>query len=408
MAPPTQLMDRIRRTLVALAGALALLGAAGLPARSEPDRSRLEEIQHELETKEERLEAAREESRDVRDELASAQARRQALTGEVRALQDQLAEARANLAAIEAELEVAKAELRRWTEELRDARRDLSRQRSSLEDQAATAYKLGPGVYLNVLLGSSDLGSLAERTAYVERVLTVSSYALEGIRVARGLVADRQEQVEAYEARVTDRVEQVRQRTEEIAALQAEQQSLLAQVDLEAEAHADTLDTLAEARERYEEAVAALEAESARLEGVIQGAGSSGSGQYGGELFWPTSGSIVSGFGYRTHPVYGTARFHAGVDIDGACGQPIWAAEDGTVISAGYNGGYGYATIIDHGDGLSTLYGHQSSLGVSSGQSVKRGQHIGAVGTTGLSTGCHLHFEVRVNGEPVDPVPYLT
>jgi murein DD-endopeptidase MepM/ murein hydrolase activator NlpD len=401
-------MDRIRRTLVALAGALALLGAAGLPARSEPDRDRLEEIQHELEVKEERLEAAREESRDVRDDLASAQAQRQALTGEVRALQDQLAQARANLAAIEAELEVAKAELRRWTEDLRGARKDLSRQRSSLEDQAATAYKLGPGVYLNVLLGSSDLGSLAERTAYVERVLTVSSFALEGIRVARGLVADRQEQVEAYEARVTERVEQIRKRTEEIAALQAQQQSLLAQVDLEAEAHAGTLDTLAEARERYEEAVAALEAESARLEGVIQGSGSSGSGQYGGEFAWPTSGSIVSGFGYRTHPVYGTTRFHAGVDIDGACGQPIWAAEDGTVLSAGYNGGYGYATIIDHGNGLSTLYGHQSSLGVSSGQSVERGGQIGAVGTTGLSTGCHLHFEVRVNGEPVDPVPYLT
>jgi murein DD-endopeptidase MepM/ murein hydrolase activator NlpD len=401
-------MDRIRRTLVALAGALALLGAAGLPAHSEPDHRRLEEIRHELKTKEERLEAAEEESRDVRDDLAAAQSHRQALAGEVRALQDNLAQARADLAAIEAELEVAKEELRRWTEELRDARKDLSRQRSSLEDQAATAYKLGPGAYLNVLLGSSDLGSLAERTAYVERVLTVSSYALEGIRVARGLVADRQEVVEDYEARVTDRVEQVRNRTEEIAALQAQQQSLLAQVDLEAEAHAATLDTLAEARERYEEAVAALEAESARLEGVIQGSGSSGSGQYGGELFWPTSGSIVSGFGYRTHPVYGTARFHAGVDIDGACGQPIWAAEDGTVISAGYNGGYGYATIIDHGDGLSTLYGHQSSLGVSSGQSVGRGQHIGAVGTTGLSTGCHLHFEVRVNGEPVDPVPYLT
>ena len=116
----------------------------------------------------------------------------------------------------------------------------------------------------------------------------------------------------------------------------------------------------------------------------------------------------MSGFGYRVHPVYGTTRFHSGVDIDGACGQPIFAGEDGTVLSAGSNGGYGYATVIDHGDGLSTLYAHQSSLGVSSGSSVSRGSQIGAVGTTGLSTGCHLHFEVRVNGEPVDPVPYLT
>ena len=407
-SPQSVAMQRIRRTLVALTGVLALLGSAGPPVLAEPPQERLEDIRRALEAKEERLEAAQEESRGVRTQLAEAQANRRALTAEVRSLQDRLSGAQADLAAVEAELEVARRELRRWTAHLGRARRQLVDQRSSLEAQAAAAYKLGPGVYLEALLGSSDLTSLAERGAYVERVLSVSSYELEGIRVARTLVADRRDRVEVYETRVAERAEQVRERAAEIASLKAEQESLLAQVDLEAEAHVEALDTLSEAREQYEEAVAALEAESARIQGVIQGTGSSGSGQYGGELFWPTDGPIVSGFGYRTHPVYGTTRFHAGVDIDGACGQPIWAAEDGAVISAGYNGGYGNATVIDHGDGLSTLYGHQSSLGLSSGQSVGRGQQIGLVGTTGLSTGCHLHFEVRVNGEPVDPVPYLT
>jgi murein DD-endopeptidase MepM/ murein hydrolase activator NlpD len=207
---------------------------------------------------------------------------------------------------------------------------------------------------------------------------------------------------------VAERFRAVRRHTERIAAMKARQEALLEQIDLEIEYTAEVLDDRNAAREQYEDAVAQLEAESARLQGLIQGSGSTGSGQYGGELFWPTNGPIVSGFGYRTHPVYGTTRFHAGVDIDGACGQPIFAAEDGTVLSAGYNGGYGNATVIDHGGGLSTLYAHQSSIGVSSGQKVGRGQQIGLVGTTGLSTGCHLHFEVRVNGEPVDPVPYLT
>jgi murein DD-endopeptidase MepM/ murein hydrolase activator NlpD len=236
----------------------------------------------------------------------------------------------------------------------------------------------------------------------------VESNLLEGVRVARTLVSDHRHHVARYEDVVTDHFVDVRERTEEIAALKAQQESALDAVDLEAEAFVGTLDQLADARERYEEAVAALEAESARISGVIQSGGSSGSGQLGGELFWPTDGPIVSGFGYRTHPVYGTTRFHSGVDIDGACGQPIYAGEDGQVLSAGYNGGYGNATIVDHGNGLSTLYGHQSSLGVSSGQGVGRGKQIGLVGTTGLSTGCHLHFEVRINGEPVDPVPYLT
>jgi murein DD-endopeptidase MepM/ murein hydrolase activator NlpD len=398
----------IRRTLVALIGVLALLGGAGQPAVAEPDEDRLEEIQRELEAKEDRLEAAQEESRDVRDELAAAQQQRRALSAEVRTLQQRLVDAQADLAKVQEELEYARGELGRWRGKLHRAREDLAVQQADLNARAATAYKLGPGAYLEVVLGSTDLRALAQRTAYLERVLTLASADLEGVWMARSLVSDHRDRIEAYEGAVTKHFREVRDRAEQIAALRAEQASLLQQVDLEAEAHASTLDSLADARERYEEAVAALEAESARITGVIQGVGSSGSGQYGGELFWPTSGPIVSGFGYRTHPVYGTARFHSGVDIDGACGQLIFSAEDGEVISAAYNDGYGNATVIDHGDGLSTLYGHQSSLGVSSGQSVGRGQQIGLVGTTGLSTGCHLHFEVRINGEPVDPVPYLT
>jgi murein DD-endopeptidase MepM/ murein hydrolase activator NlpD len=399
---------RIHRTLVTLAGVLALLGGAGSSAVAEPDESRLEQIQHELDSQEKKLEAAQEESRDVRGDLASAQQRRQALATEVRTLQDRLLDAQSNLAEVRTELAYARGELERWTGKLRRARGELADQQEILNERAATAYKLGPGAYLDVVLGSDDLGSLARRTGFLEQVLTVASDDLVGIRVARSLVSNHQDRVETYEGAVTDRFEEVQERTQQITAMRAEQASLLQEVDLEAEAYASSLDTLEESREKYEEAVAALEAESAQITGVIQGTGSSGTGQYGGELYWPTSGAIVSGFGYRTHPVYGTTRFHSGVDIDGACGQPIFAAEDGTVISAGYNGGYGNATVIDHGDGLSTLYGHQSSLGVSSGQSASRGQQIGLVGTTGLSTGCHLHFEVRVNGQPVDPVPYLT
>jgi murein DD-endopeptidase MepM/ murein hydrolase activator NlpD len=398
----------VKRTLLALTAVLALLGSAGVPAAAEPAQERLEEIQHRLDAQEDRLHAAQEESRDVRGELALAQQRRRALTAEVRTLHDRLVDARTRLAEIHDELQFAQDELDRWTGKLRRAREHLAAQQSTLDQRAATAYILGPGAYLEVVLGSTDLVSLSERTAYMQRVLTIASDDLAGIRVARTLVADRQGRVETYEGVVTENFQEVQERVEEIAALRAEQTALLAQVDLEAEAFADSLDSLAEAREQYEEAVAALAAESARIQGVIQGTGSSGTGQYGGELYWPTSGAIVSGFGYRTHPVYGTTRFHAGVDIGGACGQPIFAAEDGTVISAGVNGGYGNATVIDHGNGLSTLYGHQSSLGVSSGQSVSRAQQIGLVGTTGLSTGCHLHFEVRVNGAPVDPVPYLT
>lgn len=126
-----------------------------------------------------------------------------------------------------------------------------------------------------------------------------------------------------------------------------------------------------------------------------------------GRMQLPCVGEITSGFGWRTHPILGYQRFHSGIDIGADYGSVIYAADRGTVIFAGWYGGYGNAVIIDHGGGVTSLYGHTSELYVSEGQAVQRGQAIAAVGSSGLSTGPHLHFEVRENGEPVDPTAYL-
>ena len=158
---------------------------------------------------------------------------------------------------------------------------------------------------------------------------------------------------------------------------------------------------------RYQEADAELQAESARIAAQLQSVGN-GPSLGDGTFIWPVQGQITSPFGYRTDPVTGGSAFHAGIDIGASCGTPIKAAGTGNVISAGFNtGGYGNMTLINHGGGKSTLYGHQSAIAVSAGQSVTQGQVIGYVGSTGKSTGCHLHFEVRVNGNPVDPRGYL-
>jgi murein DD-endopeptidase MepM/ murein hydrolase activator NlpD len=119
------------------------------------------------------------------------------------------------------------------------------------------------------------------------------------------------------------------------------------------------------------------------------------------------SGGYSSGFGNRVHPVYGTVRFHSGLDLNGSQGAPIGAAGAGTVIFAGWYDGYGNTILIDHGGGISTLYGHMSGFAVSTGQAVTAGATIGYVGSTGVSTGPHCHFEVRVNGSVVDPLGYL-
>jgi murein DD-endopeptidase MepM/ murein hydrolase activator NlpD len=130
-------------------------------------------------------------------------------------------------------------------------------------------------------------------------------------------------------------------------------------------------------------------------------------GEAPGFLLRPVPGAVSSGFGWRVHPIYGDSRLHTGWDMNGSCGQPIVAAAGGRVFFAGWKGGYGNAVMIDHGGGLATLYAHQSSMGVVYDQQVTTGEVIGWVGTTGTSTACHLHWEVRVNGNPVDPSPFV-
>ena len=125
-------------------------------------------------------------------------------------------------------------------------------------------------------------------------------------------------------------------------------------------------------------------------------------------MIWPAPSchSLSSYFGWRIHPISGVNKYHSGVDIPASYGSSILAADSGTVILAGWNGGYGNCVVISHGNGVSTLYGHMSSIAVSVGQSVSQGQTVGYVGSTGASTGAHLHWEVAVNGVRQDPLNY--
>ena len=205
------------------------------------------------------------------------------------------------------------------------------------------------------------------------------------------------------------------------AELKAEQQELERQIEeayqMLAEVEADIANNL-EAYEQMEaaerEASAAFDAlaaelEAQRLAAQQQAQGGGGSSIVGtGQFAWPTPSTslITSYYGTRMHPVYGYERFHSGVDIGAADGATVIAADGGTVVTAGWSGGYGNCVMIDHGNGYTTLYAHLSSITVGSGQAVSRGDTIGYVGSTGVSTGPHLHYEVRQGGGTVDPMGF--
>jgi murein DD-endopeptidase MepM/ murein hydrolase activator NlpD len=205
---------------------------------------------------------------------------------------------------------------------------------------------------------------------------------------------------------------QVEQQKNEIALIQ--QQLLAQQTDFETQAVAqrELIGRLKTDRTALAAAETQLLQDSANVTTLIQERIAAQQGQTiavrgTGQMGYPSTGEISSAFGWRVHPILGDSRFHAGLDFAADYGTAIYAADRGTVIFAGWYGGYGNAVILDHGNGITTLYAHSSEVYVVEGQTVQRGQAIAAVGSTGFSTGPHLHFEVRQDGTPIDPIAFL-
>ncbi|MEL6938739.1 MAG: peptidoglycan DD-metalloendopeptidase family protein [Cyanobacteria bacterium J06598_1] len=215
----------------------------------------------------------------------------------------------------------------------------------------------------------------------------------EGVEQQKNAIALLRQQLLVSRDQYTD---QVRQQSGLMSRLRENRGALSAAID-QLDKESDEITAL------ILEKVAVAEAAEAKIarEEALRAARRSG------KMVYPSSGPITSNFGSRFHPVLGYSRFHAGTDFGAPHGSPIQAAETGIVIFAGWYGGYGNAVILDHGDGVTTLYAHASRLNVAEGDTVRKGDTIAAIGTTGLSTGPHLHFEVRRSGEPVNPLDYL-
>ena len=221
------------------------------------------------------------------------------------------------------------------------------------------------------------------------------------------LEADRAKLVELEKSALAKQAEIEQKKAERNVVLQKAQNDRATAMQAIEELNASSAQVSAMLKERQ----AARAAAAAAAAAAAQSSGGQGASdnwvQGTGQLGWPVSGEITSPYGYRVHPIWGTTIYHSGIDIGVDEGTPVHAADGGVVVWSGWMGGYGYAVVIDHGNGLSTLYGHNSELAVDEGQSVAKGQVISYAGSTGNSTGPHVHFEVRVNGDPVDPMGYL-
>lgn len=311
-------------------------------------------------------------------------------------VQDDLDDARNELLTVRDKLEVARDQLVRTRTELRQAR-------GGLEDRLVELYKADQPDALTVVLEADGFADLLERTDYLERISDQDGVVIRKVRVLKARAEKAERQLAGLERRRQVAAETILRRRDDIAATR--DRLATAQGDLRSARNGrrTILTRVRNVRHEDQEDLEAMEAQQSRIRSQLAGAPNPGPVKRGsGRLIWPVNGTITGSFG-ESRP----GHIHAGIDIAAPGGTPIRAADSGSVAIAGFTGGYGNYTCIQHGGGMSTCYGHQSRIGVSVGGSVSQGQVIGAVGNTGHSTGNHLHFEVRMGGSPVSPLGYL-
>ncbi|MBV9027629.1 MAG: peptidoglycan DD-metalloendopeptidase family protein [Candidatus Eremiobacteraeota bacterium] len=333
-------------------------------------------------------------------------------------LQRQLGETNAAIGTVTGRidsLDARRAETQRridWNAvQLNAAMRSLRLHDSLLKRRLVNIYEYGNLTYLNALLAARSFSEFVERWEDLRLLIAANQRAVRARKAAERRVAAiaadlnrtrlelQSEEESAQEARSQlGSLADERRNLVEVASIQRRSvASQVAQIEDLSAAEEAQLESLIMERERE----IAAQRRAAGIAGGVESEGAAGS------FSWPVTGTITSPFGWRSNPFGGSPEFHQGLDIAAPTGTTVTAAASGTVIMAQWYGGYGNYILIDHGGGFSTGYGHLSAIFVSNGQSVARGQAIGAVGSTGQSTGPHLHFEVRIAGKPVDPAPRL-
>ncbi|HET6946574.1 MAG TPA: peptidoglycan DD-metalloendopeptidase family protein [bacterium] len=366
--------------IVATPPAAASTAGTSSAAVFRDQRSQLQRLLDRLTRSKVRLREVRREERRVLSELEDIDRSQEATELRLQQLARELAGSRTAAQAAATRLAVTE--------------RRLADHRARLRGRLRTVYMYGRTGYVDVLLGAEDVREFVTRWHFVSTIVRADG------RIIREYAGDVEEQRAL--------IETLRQAQARLAAVSAETAARQREIEAREQVKRSALARLRQERKAFERMVRELEEDSRQLETLIrrsQRATSRGvalARNLSG-FIWPARGVFTSGFGIRRHPIFRIRRMHTGQDIAAPYGTSVQAASDGRVIYTGWFGGYGKIVVIDHGDGVSTLYAHLSRILTRSGARVRRGEVVGRVGSTGYSTGPHVHFEVRVNGRPIDP-----
>lgn len=376
---------KMGRKILAVSLVVVFLSSAILPVYAD-----------ELEETRQQLEAISRSINATQSKVTSVKNQEKSIMGQIQNLEKNIKNTENQITATEDRIAFLQQSITQTEADIEEKQKDLEKKTDLLSERLVVLHEQGEVSYLEVLLAATDFKDFLTRYEMVNSIIEQDAE----------LIASVHKEKQDLEMKKSD----LEVKKKELESALNQQESMREQLDKQKQEKQEILSSVQKEREAYEKALAELEENSRQLEALIrqmQGGSSEALGT--GVFTWPTPGytSITSPYGMRYHPILKTRKMHTGVDIGAPMSATIVAADSGKVIHAGWMGGYGQVLVIDHGNGISTLYAHQSAFLVSNGQTVTKGQAIGKVGTTGWSTGPHLHFEVRINGSYTDPMPYL-
>jgi murein DD-endopeptidase MepM/ murein hydrolase activator NlpD len=384
--------------LLALAPSLAASSPTTLQQRIDAERAKADQIQNQLHAK--------------RGELHSVNVRYQDLQSQLQETNDAISSVNSRIGDLSTQEASTQQKIDWNTVQLDAAKNSLKLHDDLLKKRLVDIYENGDLSYASVLLSAQSFNDFVERWEDLRLLIAANERAVRARKAAEAHVAAVEADLERTNLQLAGEQEDQQRAKSQLDGLASERQNLVALTAVQRR-HIQTqvtqMEDLSAAEESQLEAL--IQERQRELEAQRRARGIAGGAPVNtgpaGSFTWPVTGTITSPFGWRSNPFGGAPDFHQGLDIAAPTGTTVTAAASGTVIMAQWYGGYGNYISIDHGGGYSTGYGHLSAIYVANGQNVQRGQAIGAVGSTGASTGPHLHFEVRINGKAVDPAPRL-
>lgn len=348
------------------------------------------------------LDNLRKEQRNVEKQIKNTQKQIKNIENQTKDVSKQIQDldrkvdkATTDLEKVEKELDQIEKNIEKTTLELEEAEENLEERKDTFNQRIRVMYMNGDTGYLELLLSSSDIKDFLSRKDVVKSIAEHDKKLIKFMKEQRDLIDEKKTELEAQRASVEVTKSKIEARKKELDRVSREKQELMGRLKEDVKSLEKEYDKLNDYAKEIESKIIKLQRNT---------------GPYsGGKMAWPVPGynKISSYYGYRIHPIFKTKKLHTGIDIPAPTGTAITAAAAGTVIYSDWLGGYGKVVMIDHGGGIVTLYAHNSSLVASTGQVVSRGDTVSKAGSTGVSTGPHLHFEVRKNGAYVDPITWL-